>query len=130
MAAVEENGPSGTDVEVQWLPLPDVAELLGVQLREVRGMLAEQRLLAVRRLPGAVWTVPSTFFIEAAEGEGPQPVPGLRGTLIQLADAGMNSEEALAWLHTRDEQLGGTPISVLRTGAVHSVRRAAQVLAW
>lgn len=57
-------------------------------------------------------------------------MPGLRGTLIQLADAGMNSEEALAWLHTNNEQLGAAPISVLRTGAVHSVRRAAQVLAW
>lgn len=114
---------------VQWLPLPDVAELLGVDLRDVRGLLAEQHLLALRRTPRAVWSVPSTFLLGSAPGQC-RVVPGLRGTLIQLADAGLDPEQVVAWLHEEDEELGRTPIASLRAGAVHAVRRAAQVLAW
>lgn len=119
-----------SSVEWQWLSLPEVAERLDLELREVRGMLSEQHLLAVRRPPRSAWSVPSTFLIQPAGAQAARPVPGLRGTLIQLADSGLDPQESVTWLHTPHEELGQAPITSLRSGVVHTVRRAAQALAW
>lgn len=126
----DPENPDGTNdlAAVEWLPLPDVAERLGVPLRTVRGMISESRLLAVRAGQRRVWSVPDSFLIEGPDGI--EVVPGLRGTLIQLADAGLDASDTMVWLHEPHPELRPRPIDVLRTGSTHAVRRAAQVLAW
>lgn len=121
------------DRAIAWLPLPDVAEVLGVQLRAVRGMVADRALVAVRRGERSVWSVPAGFLVlEPAGGSADVPgvVSGLRGTLTQLGDAGLDDEEIVRWLHTPHEELGSTPLEALRALRTHAVRRAAQPLAF
>ena len=58
-----------TPDETQWLTLPDVAERLGVRLGDVRRMLEERQLVAVRRGERKVLSVPVDFLGE----DGPLP---------------------------------------------------------
>ncbi|MFC4555875.1 Rv2175c family DNA-binding protein [Georgenia faecalis] len=113
-----------------WLSLPEVADALGLQLREVRAMVREQRLAGMRRGPSSAYLVPADFLSTDAADEAPGPLPALRGTLIQLSDAGYSEEDAVRWLLRPDEALGSTPIAALRAGQVHAVRRVAQALAF
>lgn len=113
----------------QWLSPPEVAEVLSVPHRQVRGMLSDGSLVAVRREHGAGVTIPSTFLIESNAG-GFEVVTGLRGTLIQLTDAGLDPDAVVDWLHSANDELGATPIATLRAGSIRAVRRAAQMLAW
>lgn len=124
-----DSTPTTAPIEPQWLPLPTVAERLGVELRDVRGMLADYRLLSVRRLTGSVRTVPSTFLTDAPDGQA-QILPGLRGTLVHLSDAGLDAEEIITWLHQHNDQLGRAPVALLRSGAIRPVRHAAQMQVW
>lgn len=110
------------------MSLPEVADALGVQLREVRAMVREQRLAGVRRGENDAYAVPADFLVE--EEEGWRVLPSLRGTLIQLADSGYSEEEAVGWLFRPEESLGETPIAALRGKRTHAVRRAAQALAF
>ena len=114
----------------EWLPLPDVAERLGMRLRDVRNLLRDRALAAVRPDEDGPLLIPSVFLFTAADGAAePGPVPSLRGTLIQLADGGMSIEESVEWLTTEQEELGTTPIAALRARRIHEVRRLAQTVA-
>ncbi len=126
-----ETEPLGEDgnQDLQWLSVPEVADLLGVALREVRGLLASDDLLAIRGGENQAWVIPSSFFTRNDKGAH-EVVRGLRGTLIQLSDAGMDAQESMTWLHTHNEELGDLPIAVLRSGTIRAVRRATQALAW
>ncbi|TDE88951.1 DNA-binding protein [Occultella glacieicola] len=119
---------------IQWLSLPEAAELLEVELRAVRGMLTERRLLAVRRGENKALSIARDFLVLPGDDspipEPPVVIPGLRGTIIQLADAGYDDEETLGWLYAEDEELGETPIAALRAARTHAVRRVAQTLAF
>ena len=64
-----------------WLPLPDVAERLGVRLSDVRRMVDERQLIALRRGERKVLSVPAAFLGES------EPLPELAGTFTVLADA-------------------------------------------
>ncbi|UFU01629.1 DNA-binding protein [Ruania suaedae] len=112
-----------------WLSIPEVAEALGVRLRDVRTMLAERRLLAVRRGDNEAWAIPAGLLTRVDDG-GAQPLASLRGTLVQLGDAGMSDEECMTWLYSPNDELGEPPIEALRAGRIHAVRRAAQPLAF
>ena len=106
--------------EPRWLTLPDVAEQLGVRVTEVRRMLKEGDLVAVRRGERAALSVPADFLGEDG------PLPELRGTFTVLSDGGFSDEEIVEWMFTRDERLvGGTPIGAIRGGAKTEVRRRA-----
>lgn len=111
-----------------WLWLPEVADLLGVRGRDVRAMIGDRRLVAIRRGENNALAVNGAQFIEK-DGEI-VPLPSLRGTLIQLADAGYNSEEALRWLMEPNDLVGMTPLEGLRGEKTHAVRRAIQFLAF
>lgn len=119
--------PSADDVlgpEVEVLPLPDVAERLGLPVTKVRQALRDGQLLAVRR--AGVLSVPAAFLTEDS-----QIVKGLPGTITVLADAGFTPEDMLRWLFTPDETLpGGTPIDALRATGGREVKRRAQALAF
>ena len=109
-----------------WLPVPDVAERLGVRLSEVRRMLDEGDLVALKVGEPRVARVPEAFL--TPDG----PLPSLRGTVVVLRDGGMSPSELVRWLFTPDASLpgGGSAIEALRAGATTEVRRRAMESAW
>ena len=107
-----------------WLTLPDVAERLGVDVGQVRRLVRDRYLVAVRRGDPKVLSVP-----EALLNDG-QTIPELRGTLTVLADSGYDDVAALQWLFEPDDSLPGTPIEALRAGRKTEIRRRAQALAF
>ena len=114
---------SGAD-ENAWLAVPDIMELTGASLAEVKTWLQERDIVGARRGPNRALYVPASFF--TPEG----PLPALRGTITVLADGGYNDEEIVAWLLEPDDTLkGGSPIGDLRTGSKTEVRRRAQEMA-
>jgi hypothetical protein len=114
-------GPDGPRV---WLPLPDVADALGIEVGKVRRMLQERVLIGLRRGERKILSVPAELLKDG------HPLPDLQGTLIVLNDAGYSDEEALRWLFT-DDDYPGAPVDALRTGRSKTeVRRRAQALAF
>lgn len=110
--------------EVEVLPLPAVADRLGLPVTKVRQALRDGQLLAVRRAGEP--SVPEPFL--TADG---QIVKGLPGTITVLADAGFSPDDMLRWLFEPDETLpGGTPIEALRATGGREVKRRAQALAF
>ncbi len=107
-----------------WLPLPDVAERLGLDVGKVRRLLQDRYLVATRRGERNVLSVPAALIADGA------PLPELRGTLTVLADSGYDDEASLRWLFTPDDSLPGTPVDALRAGRKTEVRRRAQALAF
>lgn len=103
-----------------WLTLPDLTEILGLKVSQVRRLIEDRALLA-RRIDG-VWQVPELFI---RDGE---PVGELKGTLVVLADSGFSDDEAMDWLLGTDDSLGTSPIEALRAGRKAEVRRVAQAL--
>ncbi|MFF7727912.1 Rv2175c family DNA-binding protein [Streptomyces sp. NPDC008001] len=106
-----------------WLNLPEIAEMLGVEVTRVRQLVKEGQLIAVRRGENRVLMVPAAFI-----GEG-KVVKGLAGTLTLLRDDGFSDEEMLEWLFTADPTLPGTPADALRENRGTEVKRRAQALA-
>jgi hypothetical protein len=108
-----------------WLPVPDVAERLGVPLSAVRRMLDERELLGRRVGERRILCVPEAFLDEPV-------LHHLRGTITVLADGGMDDEEVLHWLFTPDDTLGngGSPVAALRDGFKTEVRRRAMETAF
>lgn len=108
----------------EWLTVPDAAEALGVDVTRVRAMIKELRLLAVRRGERAVLSIPAALL---QDGE---PVKGLRGTLMMLADFGYSDEEMVDWLFSPEDVLGGlTPAAALLDNRPTAVHKAAQLRA-
>ncbi|RAM37565.1 Rv2175c family DNA-binding protein [Arthrobacter globiformis] len=107
-----------------WLPLPDVAQLLDVSITKVHGLLDERALAALRIGERRIRSVPAAFLQDG------HVVDSLKGTIIVLADAGFSDEELIGWLFTPDESLRGRPIDALREGRKTEIRRRAQSLAW
>ncbi|MGO3152173.1 MAG: Rv2175c family DNA-binding protein [Galactobacter sp.] len=107
-----------------WLTVPDLVEVLDVDLRHVRKLLDTRALVAVRRGERNVVSVPADFVQDG------KVVESLAGTVTVLSDAGYNDAELIGWLFTPDETLPGTPIEALRTGRKTEIRRRAQALAW
>ncbi|MGH8869974.1 MAG: Rv2175c family DNA-binding protein [Actinomycetes bacterium] len=112
-----------TEVHVgAWLSLPEVAESLGIAVTQVRQLLRDRNLLAVRRGERRTLQVPALFVQDG------KPVKGLAGTLTLLADSGYDEAEALRWLFTPDDSLPGTPAQALAENRGTEVRRRAQAL--
>jgi uncharacterized protein len=107
-----------------WLPLPDVAQLLDVSITKVHGLLDERALAALRVGERRIRSVPAEFIQDG------HVVESLKGTIVVLADAGYSDEELITWLFTPDESLRGRPIDALREGRKTEIRRRAQSLAW
>jgi hypothetical protein len=105
---------------VTWLTIPDLTELLGLKVSQVRRLIEDRSLLA-SKIDG-VWMVPELFIVDG------EPMHELKGTLIVLADSGFSDEEAMNWLLNEEESLGVSPISALYAGRKAEVRRVAQAL--
>ena len=107
---------------IDWLTIPDLTEMLGLKVSQVRRLIEERSLLA-SRIDG-VWKVPAAFIVAG------EPMHELKGTIILLGDSGFNDEEAMNWLLSVDESLGVAPIDALKAGRKAEVRRVAQSLAF
>lgn len=107
--------------------LPDVAEALGIDVKRVRGLVADRRIIGVRRGERGVFQVPAAFLVDGEDGT--EVLPSLRGTLMVLGDVGMSDAEVLRWLFEPEESIGTAPVEALRSGRTHEVRRVAQALA-
>jgi hypothetical protein len=119
--------PATPDVDAlvgEWLTVPDLAELLDVDVVRVRQLLKDRQLIAVRRGERHVISVPAAFLVEG------QVLKGLPGLLTLLADAGYDENQAIRWLFTPDDTLPGTPVAAMSTHAAREVRRRAQTLAF
>lgn len=113
----------------QWLSIPETAQLLSLRDRDVRSLIADRVLVAVR-LGGRAPQVPAAFVMPDPETGAMVVLPGLRGTAIQLADSGFDDAEMVRWLFAVNDELGESPVSALRALRTHAVRRAAQTLAF
>jgi Rv2175c C-terminal domain of unknown function len=109
-----------TELVTDWLPLPDVAEALGLDILRARQLVRERQLLAVRR--EGVLYVPADF---VQDGRVLKHLPGV---LTLLTDARYTDEEALGWLFTADDSLPGTPVQALRENRGTEIKRRAQAL--
>lgn len=114
------------ELVADWLPLPDLADQLGVNIKKVHSLLDERAVVAARVEVGdkRVRAVPSAFVQDG------HLIDSLKGTISVLVDSGFTDEELLLWLFTPDESLPGTPIQALRDGRKTEIRRRAQALAW
>ncbi len=108
----------------EWLPLPDVAEVLNLQLRKVHGLLNDRQIVEARVGENNIRAVPAAFFRDGGV------VDSLPGTIGVLTDAGFNDVEIIRWLFTSDDSLPGTPMEALLSGRKTEIRRRAQALAW
>jgi excisionase family DNA binding protein len=106
-----------------WLTVPDIAEMLGVEVTRVRQLIKEGQLIAVRRGENRALYIPAAFIDED------KVVKGLVGTLTLLRDDGFTAEEMLEWLFTPDPSLPGTPAQALSENRGTEVKRRAQALA-
>ena len=106
--------------DVQWLTIPDLTELLGLKVSQVRRLIEDRALLASR--VDGVWRVPADFIV------GNEPMGELKGTLVVLGDSGFSDDEAMHWLLTPEDSLGVSPVDALKAGRKAEVRRVAQAL--
>ena len=104
-----------------WLSLPDVAERLGVRLSDVRRMIDERQLIALRRGERNVLHVPAVFLGEDG------PLPELAGTFTVLTDAAFSDEEIIEWMFAPDDTWpgGSTAVEAMLAGFKTEVRRRA-----
>ncbi|UXN30653.1 Rv2175c family DNA-binding protein [Glutamicibacter sp. M10] len=112
------------DIVGQWLTLPDVAEELEIDIRQVHRLLDERAIVSVRIGERKVRSIPADFLQDGSV------VESLKGTLSVLLDAAYSDEESIMWLFTEDDSLPGTPMDALRSGRKTEIRRRAQALGW
>lgn len=105
-----------------WLTLPDIAELLDIDVTRVRQLVRDRQVIALRRGENNVLMVPEAFI------QNRQVLKGLPGTLTLLKDARYTDEEAVRWLFTPDDTLPGSPVDALVGNRGTEVRRRAQAL--
>jgi len=113
----------------EWLTLPDVAEALGIEVKKVRGLIAERSLVGIRRGERNIFQVPAAFLVsEEAEDRARHVLATLRGTVLVLGDVGLDDAGILRWLFETEPSIGRPPIEELRAGRRAEVRRVAQAL--
>jgi hypothetical protein len=111
------------ELVAEWLTLPDLAEVTGQSLSALRELERQGRLVSIRRGDPPVAKVPADL---VHDGE---LVRGLGSALMVLGDAGLQPAEALTWLLTPDDVLGGRPVDLMAAGRDVAVRRQAMTLA-
>lgn len=112
----------------EWYSVPEIADFLGVRQRDVRTLISDRRIFAMRRGENNALAISGDQLVEK---DGHVEVLGsIRGTLMSLHDAGYSDEEAGAWMHRVDDELGETPLEALRAGRMHAVRRVIAGLAF
>lgn len=111
------------DLVDEWLTLPDIADMWGCPVADLRRLIDDAELLGVKRGSPKVLSVPAALV-------KPTLVERLAGTITVLLDGGFSPAEALIWLLSEDDSLGEAPIVSLRAGKRGEIRRRAQALAF
>jgi hypothetical protein len=101
-----------------YLPVPDIAEQLGLVVTKVHQLLRDRTLIGVRR--NGVLVIPAEFVLDGVV------VKGLPGTITLLSDAGYTDQEIIDWMFAQDASLPGSPIRALRENRGREVHRRAQ----
>lgn len=110
---------------IEWLTVPDVVERTGLAVSQVRQLVKDRELLAVRRGEDDTLQVPARFL------DGGGVLKALPGTITVLADGGMSDEDVIRWLFEPDETLReGSAIEDLHAGHKTEIRRRASETAW
>ena len=112
------------ELVARWLTVPELADELDLDVVKTRQVLKDGELVAVRRGPRNVVSVPADFVVDGVI------VKKLTGLLTLLADAGFDPNESIRWLFSVDDTLPGTPIQALLDNRGTEVRRRAQSLAF
>ena len=139
---------TGTELVDEWLPLPDLADLLGIEVSKARQLVQDRRVVGLKVGARNIFCVPGKFLVPAhlenpanvlpiavdESEDAPRAAPmvllsSLRGTLSVLGDVGMTDAEVIDWLFSPDDEIGEAPIDALRNGRKSVVRRVAQALA-
>ncbi|NKY49813.1 Rv2175c family DNA-binding protein [Nocardia vermiculata] len=114
--------PCSNDVvpeSVTLLPLPDVADQLGIAVTRVHQMLRDHQLIAIRR--AGIAGIPADFF--DSSGAVVKTLPGL---ITVMRDSKYSDEEILEWIYAEDDSLPGRPIDAIHGHLAREVvRRAA-----
>jgi hypothetical protein len=100
-----------------FLPVPDIADALGLIVTKVHQLLRDRTIIGVRR--GGVLMIPAEFV------SGGEVVRGLTGTITVLTDAGFDDAEILDWLFA--PEAGTSAMAELAAGRVKAVHRRAQI---
>jgi hypothetical protein len=104
---------------VTLLPLPDVAQQLGMAVTRVHQMLRDNQIIAIRR--DGVAGIPKDFF----DSDG-AVTKHLSALITVMRDAKYTDEEILRWIYLDDDSLPGRPIDALHGPLAREViRRAA-----
>jgi hypothetical protein len=103
---------------IEFVTVPDVAELLGVPIPRVHQHVRDGQLLLVRT--DGVARIPAAFILEGAI------VKGLPGVIQLLRDGNYQDDEILTWLFRIDPALPGTPVQALRENRGTEIKRRAQ----
>ena len=106
--------------QTQWLTIPDLMGVLGLNQSQVRRLI-EDNVLAATRVDG-ILKVPADFIHDG------EPLPALQGTIVLLRDVGFDGDELVQWLITEEESLTVSPVDALKAGRKAEVRRIAQAL--
>ncbi len=101
------------------MPVPDIADSLGLIVTRVHQLLRDRQVVAVRT--DRVLKIPAEFIKDGAV------VKGLPATITLLTDAGFTDPEIVDWLFAADTSLPGSPIIALRENRGREVHRRAQV---
>lgn len=121
-------GVTATPDPTEWYSIPEISEFLGLRQRDVRVMMADAKLFAVRRGVNNALAISGDQIV--SDGATCVVLPAIRGTLMSLRDAGYSDEEAAQWMHRDNDELGATPMEALRSGKTHAVRRVIAGLAF
>jgi Rv2175c C-terminal domain of unknown function len=105
---------------MELLPLPTVAEALGVPVTRVHQLVRDGHLVEVRDDAGRR-CIPALLVQDGAV------VKSLRSVITQLRDAQFADGEIIDWLFRDDDSLPGSPIEALRANRGSEVKRRAQV---
>lgn len=104
------------------LPVPDVAEILGVPVTRVHDIVNAGKLVIYRK--DGVKYIPALLL---GDGELSKFVGG---AITVLLDGGFAADEILSYLFTPDASLPGRPIDALHGHGAREVIRRAQAMAF
>ncbi len=117
------SAPQASDDGSELITLPDVAELLDLQITKVHQLIKDGKLVITRDDQGRR-ALPRIF---VAQGVVLKSLPSV---ITLLRDGGFTDDEIVAWLLRFDESLPGTPAQALAENRGTEVKRRAQAAAF
>jgi hypothetical protein len=102
-----------------YLPVPVIADQLGLPVTKVHQLIRDGQLVAIRQ--DGVLRIPAEFVADGLV------VKGLPATVTLLRDNGYRDDEIVAWLFEADDSLPGSPMQALRENRGREVHRRAQI---